>query len=96
MATYRARLLDSLTGNEGAYEFEDREELMAGPADDVVHAFFLYAERALFRRDHVQYELNGVVKNAEQNTVVAIGQMYMLGDEDRPSTPFTLFIGQAP
>ena len=94
MATYRARMLDSINGSEGAYEFEHREDLINKPADEVVAAFFEYAERELFRTQDVEYELNGVVKNSELNTVVAIGQLHRRGQEDHPDQPFTLFIAR--
>jgi hypothetical protein len=94
MAEYRARLLDSVSGNEGAYVFHDRDDLMSKPADDVVAAFFAYAERELFRTQHIEYELNGVIKNPRQRTVVAIGQLHRSGHFDEPQ-PFTLFIGQS-
>jgi hypothetical protein len=90
MTTYIARMLDSATGAEGTYRFDHREDLMDRPADDIVAAFFEHAEREVFTRGHVEYELNGVVKNAKQNTVVAIGQMRMEGDSD--NQPFTIFI----
>lgn len=90
MTTYIARMLDSATGAEGAYRFDHREDLMDRPADDIVAAFFEHAERDVFTRGHVQYELNGVVKNSKQRTVVAIGSMRMEGDADYQ--PFTIFI----
>jgi hypothetical protein len=93
MATYIGRMLDSVTGNEGAYRFEHRDDLMQRPADDIVAAFFEYAEREVFSRGHVEYELNGVVKGKDQRTVVAIGSMRMQGDEDYQ--PFTIFIAPA-
>jgi hypothetical protein len=93
MATYVARMLDSVTGNEGAYRFEHRDDLMQRPADDIVAAFFEHAEREVFSRGHVEYELNGAVKNAQQKTVVAIGSLRMQGDEDYQ--PFTVFIAPA-
>ncbi|MGQ0533469.1 MAG: hypothetical protein ACT4OF_12375 [Caulobacteraceae bacterium] len=93
MATYIARMLDSVTGAEGAYRFEHRDDLMKRPADDVVAAFFEHAEREVFSRRHVEYELNGVVKNQKQKTVVAIGSLRMQGDED--FQPFTIFIAPA-
>jgi hypothetical protein len=93
MATFVARMMDSATGAEGAYKFEHREDLMQRPADDVVAAFFEYAEREVFSRGRVEYELNGVVKNPQQKTVVAIGSLRMQGDED--SQPFTIFIAPA-
>lgn len=88
MTTYLARMMDSATGAEGAYRFEHREDLMRRPADDIVAAFFEYAEREVFSRGHVEYELNGVVK--KQDTVVAIGSLRMKGDDD--NQPFTIFI----
>lgn len=91
MTTYVARMLDSVTGAEGSYRFDHREDLMNRPADDVVAAFFEYAEREVFTRGHVEYELNGVVK--KNNTVVAIGSLHMQGDKDQE--PFTVFIAQA-
>lgn len=93
MATYVARMMDSATGAEGAYKFEHRDDLMDRPADDVVAAFFEHADREVFTRGHVEYELNGVVKNKQQKTVVAIGALHMQGDDD--SQPFTIFIAPA-
>ncbi len=90
MTTYTARMMDSGTGAEGSYRFEHRDDLMGRPADDIVAAFFEHAEREVFSRGHVEYELNGVVKNKDQNTVVAIGSLRMQGDADYQ--PFTIFI----
>lgn len=90
MTTYIARMLDSATGAEGSYRFDHRDDLMDRPADDIVAAFFEHAEREVFTRGHVEYELNGVVKNTKQNTLVAIGHMRMEGDNDNQA--FTLFI----
>jgi hypothetical protein len=90
MTIYIARMLDSATGAEGSYKFEHRDDLLDRPADDIVAAFFEHAEREVFTRGHVQYELNGVVKNSKQRSVVAIGSMHMQGDAD--SQPFTIFI----
>ncbi len=95
MARYLVRMLDSVSGNEGTYSFEHREDLMKAPADEIVGAFFEYADREIFGRGHVVYELNGVVKNAKQKTVVAIGQMHKEGEEDAEDMqPFTIFISQ--
>jgi hypothetical protein len=94
MTAYIARMMDSISGGEGAYRFEHREDLMSRPADDIVAAFFEYAEREVFKRGHVRYELNGAVKNQQHNIVVAIGSMHMQGDAD--SQPFTIFIAPAP
>lgn len=95
MTAYRARMLDSLNGSEGAYQFEHRPDLFERPADEIVAAFFEYAERELFRTQDIEYELNGVLKNADQGTVVAIGSLNRRGQDDHPLQPFTLFIGRS-
>lgn len=96
MVRYEVRMLDSNTGGEGHYKFEHREDLMKRPADDVVAAFFEYADREIFDRGHVAYELNGVLKNTKQGTVVAIGQMHIEGEtKEEDLQPFTLFITRA-
>jgi len=96
MVRYQARLLDSVTGAEGVYNFEHREDLMKQPADDIVSAFFDYADRELFDSKHVTYELNGVIKNKKQGAVVAIGSMFVGPDRDEEDNrPFTLFLARA-
>ena len=95
MATYIARMLDSVTGSEGSYRFEHREDLMSRPADDIVAAFFEFADREVFTRGRAEYELNGAVKNAKLKTVVAIGQFHMAEDTANQGAPFTIFISAA-
>lgn len=96
MARYHVRMLDSVTGGEGSYTFEHRDDLMKGPADDVVAAFFEHADRQIFQRGHMAYELNGVIKNKAQGAVVAIGSMHVEGEtNDADMQPFTLFISKA-
>ena len=96
MVRYQARLLDSVTGAEGVYTFEHRDDLMKKPADDIVSAFFEYADRQLFSKEHVTYELNGAIKNKKQGAVVAIGSMFVGPDRDEEDNrPFTLFLSRA-
>lgn len=92
MTRYLARMLDSVSGGEGAYEFDHREDLMSRPGDEIVAAFFEHADREIFTHDHVDYELNGVIKKPELKTVVAIGQLHRRDHEDHGGAPFTLFI----
>lgn len=95
MVTYVARMMDSATGAEGTYKFEHREDLMSRPADDIVAAFFEHADREVFTRGRVEYELNGAIKNKDTKTVVAIGQLHMAEDAGRDNQPFTVFISAA-
>ncbi|MGE3143393.1 MAG: hypothetical protein AB7L65_08735 [Hyphomonadaceae bacterium] len=95
MAKYLVRMLDSISGAEGAYQFTHRDELMDGPADDVVGAFFDYAQREIFERTHLAYEINGVIKNKKAKTVVAIGQLHHAERPDEDLQPFTIFIAKA-
>ena len=92
MARYQVRMLDSVSGAEGAYQFEHRDDLMQRPADEVVAAFFEHADREVFARDHVDYELNGVIKNKDLKTVVAIGSLNRREHGDHGGQPFTIFI----
>lgn len=95
MAKYLVRMLDSVSGNEGSYAFEHRDDLMLRPADEVIAAFFEYAEREVFARDHVEYELNGVIKNKDLRTVVAIGSLHRRDHDDHGGQPFTIFVSAA-
>ncbi|MEJ0060242.1 MAG: hypothetical protein WDM79_11985 [Terricaulis sp.] len=97
MRQYSVRMLDSISGAEGAYTFQHRDDLLQRPADEAVAAFFDYADREIFERGHIAYELNGVLKNKKQGTVVAIGSMYMDSEkrDDEDAQPFTLFIARA-
>jgi hypothetical protein len=95
MAKYQVRMLDSVSGGEGTYSFEHRDDLMKRPADEIVAAFFEYADRTVFTHDHVDYELNGVIKNQDLKTVVAIGQLHRREHEDHGGQPFTIFISAA-
>ena len=92
MARYQVRMLDSVSGAEGAYEFEHRDDLMDRPADEIVAAFFEHADREVFARGHVDYELNGVIKNKDLKTVVAIGSLHRREQTGSHSQPFTIFI----
>lgn len=93
MVMYRARLEGFDTGQEGVYTFEDRADLMQEPADDVVAAFFSYANRAIFEHEHISYELNGVMKHKNRNVVMGMGVLHLEGHTD--GLPFTIAINPA-
>ncbi len=87
---YRVRFEGFDTGREGLYHFEDRADLMDGPSDDVVAAFFQYANRSIFEHEHVRYELNGVMRHEGKNVVVGMGVMYLEGH--KKGLPFTITV----
>lgn len=89
MAKYYARMMDSATGGEGAYEFDAPPDLMKSTADEIVATFFDFVEDEVLR-NHADWELNGVMKNADLSTVVAMGTL-IPQEGDKPM-PFALFI----
>lgn len=89
MTTYYARMLDAETGGEGAYEFEGPPTLMKKTADEIVGAFFDHVESKVLRQ-HVDWEINGVMKNKERGVVTAMGSL--IPEKDEPSLPFLLMI----
>jgi hypothetical protein len=68
-------------------------DLMKGPADEVVEAFFGYANRAIFEHEHVSYDLNGVMKHKGRNVVIGMGILHLQGHDD--GLPFTITINPA-
>lgn len=93
MITYRARLEGFDTGKSGVYDFEDREDLIRRPADELVAAFFAYANRALFESGRLDYELNGVMRHNAKNVVIGMGTMFL--DSHPDGLPFTVTINPA-
>lgn len=93
MIRYRARFEGFDTGKEGVYEFEDRADLLKGPADELVEAFFAYANRAIFEHERVTYELNGVMRHAARDTVIGMGVLHLQGHPG--GMPFTITINPA-
>lgn len=89
MATYFARMMSADSNGEGQYTFEADEKLMKKPADEIVTEFFNYVEGEILK-GHVDWELNGAVKNRELGVVTAIGALEP--EEGKPSLPFLLMI----
>lgn len=89
MATYYARMMDAATGGEGAYEFEGPQDLMERTADEVVEAFFTKVEAQL-PSTHIDWELNGALKNREIKVVTAMGSL--IPGPNEPLLPFLLLI----
>lgn len=89
MATYYARMLDGETSGEGSYVFEGPSDLMSRTADEIVGVFFDHVEKQVLK-SHVDWEINGVLKNRERRIVTAMGSLIPAKD-DSPM-PFLLLI----
>jgi hypothetical protein len=91
MATYSARMLDAETGGEGQYDFKGPDDLFHKTADEIVTTFFDYVEKDVLRQ-HVDWELNGVMKNTQRGVVTAMGTL-IPGDGGTP-LPFLVMIAK--
>lgn len=89
MATYYARMLDGETSGEGQYVFDGPADLMSRTADEIVGVFFEHVETQVLR-GHVDWEVNGVLKNRERRIVTAMGSL--IPQRDDAPMPFLLLI----
>lgn len=89
MTTYYARILDAETGSEGSYPFEGPGDLMQRTTDEIVTTFFDEVDQEVLR-DHVDWELNGVLNHRERGIVTAIGSL--IPKRNEPPIPFLLVI----
>ena len=89
MATYYARMLDGETSGEGQYVFDGPADLMSRTADEIVGVFFEHVETQVLR-GHVDWEINGVLKNRERRIVTAMGSL--IPQKNDPPMPFLLLI----
>lgn len=92
MATYTARMMSADGNGEGVYTFDADDKLMKKPADEIVQVFFDYVDQKVLKQ-HVDWELNGAIKNKELNVVTAMGSLEI--EEGQPSLPFLLMIANA-
>ena len=92
MATYRARMMDAETGDDGLYDFEAHDDLMNDTPVRVVRTFFEHVDRTLFPTKHVDYEINAAFKNKERRIVTCMGSLHVEGDV--PPAPFLLMISR--
>ena len=91
MKTYYARMMDAETGGEGSYRFEGPDNLMKLTADEIVSAFFTAVEPTILK-NHVDWEINGAMKNKERSVVTAMGAL--VPDRNEPDMPFLLMISE--
>ncbi len=94
MALFRARLIDSQSEGEDAFDFEAPEDLMNDTPVRVVRAFFGSGDPSRFRTKHQDWELNAAFKNRERRVVTCMGSWHLGGDT--PPVPFLLLIAPKP
>jgi hypothetical protein len=92
MANYEARMLDAETGGEGHYRFTAPDDLFSKTADEIVTTFFDHVEQEVLRH-HVDWELNGIMKNPDRRVVTAMGSL--IPARNGPPLPFLLMIAQS-
>jgi hypothetical protein len=82
-------MMDAETDGEGSYTFEGPDDLMSRTADEIVNVFFDHVEKQVLE-NHVDWEINGIMKNSERGVVTALGSLIpQVGD---PPLPFLLMI----
>ncbi len=93
MASYVARVMDAATGNEGRYPFEGPDDLLSrcGAARALMH-FFDHLDRDEFPHQHLDYELNGAYRSADQGVVTGMGTLIF---ENGAHLPFLVLISRA-
>ncbi|SMF38388.1 hypothetical protein SAMN06265365_102441 [Tistlia consotensis] len=89
MATFKAHMLAADTGGEGVYAFDAPDGLLQQTPARVVRHFMERVDRSLLPHEHVDYELNAALKNAEKGVVTAMGSLIL---ERQPPIPFLLMI----
>lgn len=83
MATYIAKMIDAQTGGEGTYEFQAGDDLFKKTADEIVDNFFAHVDKEIFFH-HVDYEINGAMKNKEHKVVTSFGSFMPDWDTEIP------------
>ncbi|MDX2202664.1 MAG: hypothetical protein NW223_07935 [Hyphomicrobiaceae bacterium] len=86
---YHARMLSADGSGEAAYTFEGPPNLMELTADEVVSVFFAHVEKSILQQ-HVDWEINGILKNKERRVVTALGSL--IPHKNDPPLPFLLLI----
>ncbi|MEO1199090.1 MAG: hypothetical protein AAFX39_07630 [Pseudomonadota bacterium] len=92
MGRYQATMMHATTGGEGIYPFDGPDDLLTKTPVRVVRHFMELVDTKLFPEDHVEYELNAAMKNAERGVITAMGSMHL---HDGPPLPFLVMIAKA-
>lgn len=89
MTAYRARIMDSSTGGEGIYDFEDGEDLLGQTPVRVIRKFMEHAEHDLIPHQYGDYELNAAFKNDTAHVVTGLGSLLLANGA---TIPFMIMI----
>lgn len=84
-----ARMLSADGGGEEKYEFEGAPNLMDLTADEIVSVFFSHVEHKILQH-HIDWEVNGILKNKDRRVVTAIGSL--IPQRSDAPLPFLLMI----
>lgn len=91
MARYEATLMHGERGGEGRYAFDATEDLMALTPVKVIRTFMDYLEKTRGEQiGHIDFEINGALKNAELGIVTGMGQLVLQDGVQ----PFVVFINR--
>jgi hypothetical protein len=87
MQSYRAWVIDAVTGSEGVYDFEGPDDLFDNTPISIVRTFVDYVGKNFLPGESVDYELNAALKHEHHKVVTAMGSFIL---ERPPGIPFTL------
>ena len=92
MATFKARIMHAERGTEEIYDFDGPDDLMKKTPVKVIRHFMEVVDKAMFPRQHVEYELNACYKNKKFGVVTAIGHLHF--EVDDADMPFMVMISK--
>jgi hypothetical protein len=89
MTTYLACMMDAETGAEGAYYFEDGDDLIRQTPVRVIRKFMEHVGKDLLPHKYVDYELNAAFRNDTAHVVTTLGSLML---SHGPAIPFAIMI----
>ncbi len=89
MATFRARMMDGVTGGERIHDFDAEDELMRSTPVRVIRKFMEYLGEDLIPGSYDDYELNAAFKNDEAHVVTGLGSLML---KSGATIPFLIMI----
>lgn len=89
MTTFRARMIDSSTGGEGIYDFEESDDLLDSSPVRVIRKFMEHVGKDIIPHSYEDYELNAAFKNKDAHVVTGLGTLIL---HHMPPLPFAIMI----